>query len=176
MWALWGAGVVGIVVLLSRSGCEARALGERATLRRAPKEGWIVRFNLPGRHPLTPLIAGQLLARGRPAETTEEIGLDGPDDGLARRLRAAGWVVLPAETGREPCVEIFAPDRTLRWTGGFRGPDLMVTGAVMLDGVVLDEVARGEAGPPYVPVGCATRPSREERVAESGGIRKFFNL
>jgi hypothetical protein len=57
-------------------------------------------------------------------------------------------------------MEIFAPDGTLRWSGPFRGLGAKTDGAVVLDLVILEKVTRGEAVPPFVPVGCAVRQPR----------------
>lgn len=106
----------------------------------------------------------------------EEVYLVGRSERLADRLRAAGWTVQAAEIGAEPRIEIFAPDQTLRWSGHFGEADLGETGAVVLDTVVLEKVARGEPVAPFVPVGCVSPVSAETRLAGVDGVRRFLKL
>lgn len=167
---------MGVIALLSREGCEAKAVGARTEAARALTAGWHVRHWLPVRHPFAPGIAAQLRARGPLVGAKEEIYLVGSNEPMAQGLRAAGWTVWPAEVGAEPRIEVFAPDETLRWSGVFRGDELGTRGAVVLDTVVLEKVARGEAVAPYVPVGCVTPLGGDERVAVSGSGTKFSKL
>ena len=175
-FGFWSAGVVGGVALLSRDGCEAQMVGPQSAAARALTAGWHVRHWLPAGHTLTPLIGRQLAARGPLPGVKEEIYLVGPSDRLAERLRAAGWTVRAAEIGAEPRIEIFAPDQTLRWSGVFRDSDLGVAGAVVLDTLVLEKIARGESVAPFVPVGCVTPLRVETRLAGGAELRRFFKL
>ena len=172
----WTAGVVGGVALLSRDGCETQGANQQSAAARALTAGWHLRHWLPANHTLTPLIARQLLARGPLASVKEEVYLVGQSERLADRLRAAGWTVQAAEIGAEPRIEIFAPDQTLRWSGRFGDADLGVPGAVVLDTVVLEKVARGEPVAPFVPVGCVTSMGDETRLAGLGDMRRFLKL
>jgi len=161
----WTAGVVGGVALLSRDGGELQVAHRQSAAAQALTAGWHLRHWLPANHALTPLIARQLLARGPLAAVKEEVYLVGQAERLADRLRAAGWTVQLAEIGAEPRIEIFAPDQTLRWSGRFGDAALGVSGAVVLDTVVLEKVSRGEPVAPFVPVGCVSRLAAERRFA-----------
>ena len=169
VFGVWMVSVAGVVVALSREGCEPLLRQELRAERSALTAGWAMRHSLPTDHPLAPLIAMQLVNRGPLAGIREEIHLGGRGPWLADRLRRAGWTVVETGLGAEPKVEIFAPDKSLRWSGGYRENAFETEGAMMLDTVVLQQVARGEAVGPYVPVGCGAVVPRLRRITTLRG-------
>lgn len=171
----WAVGLLSGMILLNREGCAERAGPGAGAGLAVVAPGWQMRHWLPADHALTPLIVRQLIARGPLPGTSEEIYLSGAAGGMAARLRAAGWQVrVVVAAGGEPRIEIFGPDRSLQWRGGFRGVELEVAGAVVLDTLILEKIARGEPVAPFVPVGCATPVERAGRVTGPRSWRELF--
>lgn len=177
-WAFFGCWAVGVLsgmILLNREGCAERTGLTVGARRAVVAPGWQMRHWLPAEHALTPLIVRQLVARGPFPGTSEEIYLSGAAGGMSARLRAAGWQVRVAAADEgEPRIEIFGPDRSLQWSGGFRGAELEVAGAVVLDTLIFEKIARGEPVAPFVPVGCATPVERAGRFAGPRSWRELF--
>jgi len=167
-FAVWGGAAMGLVALLGREGCEgAIARSDQAAELAGHTAGWQVRHWLPADPMLAGMIAGQLAMRGPRPGVREEIFIAGRAGLMGEQLRRAGWTVSRSESGGEPRVEMYSPERRLEWSGRFRAEDFRGEEIVLLDTVVLNKVARGEVVAPFVPVGCVSELPRRPAAARS---------
>lgn len=154
LFTSWAVGVTVLVAGLAREGC---ATMEQVSDSSVPA-GWALRHELDLDHPDASRVATLLLERGPPRKGRESIAFRGDGGALSDRLQSAGWPVVQAggpEIGQLPRVRVIAPDGTVAWTGYFDRADLAAPGVMILDHVILTEVAHGRIPPPIVPLACA---------------------
>jgi len=163
--AVWIAGVLGFFA--STAARKAAALGEdhdfAPAARAAGSQGWSVTHHLAADPDSAAILFAHWERRGATAGLAETI--TGPASLLetpaARRLRAAGWILLPQTAPvAEARLKVLSPDGRLAWSGAYRPAELRLSGGAIFDRLALRRVFAGERLPPFVPIGCAA-PARE---------------
>jgi len=119
------------------------------------------------------IIDGLVARRARGAPWSEEVFLLGQDAGLQARLREAGFPVTVLEGDEQlrahgvegaPWLALYAPSGALCYSGGYARTRPGVTGTVMQDLAIMDEVVQGRNVATLPAYGCAASQELRKRL------------